>query len=159
MVEDARFEDGGEEPIYLKALDAEDLTVISALAQDAIVPLGEISYDATQRRFAMLINRFRWEDVETAAKRGRPVERVQAVLVFDDVMMARSSGISTADKDMVLSLLNIVFVAGPDGTGCVEVTLAGDGQIALDIETIDVTLKDVTRPYIAPSHKVPTHDS
>lgn len=157
MTEDATFEDGGERPIYIKAMDAEDLGVLSALCQDAIVPAGEISYDATARRFAMLINRFRWEDVETAEKRGRAVERVQAVLVFDDVLGARAQGVPQEDKDTILSILAINFTPGADGTGTAELILAGDGAIALDIETLDVTLKDVTRPYVAPSKSVPDH--
>ena len=158
MVEDARFEDGGERPLYLKAMDVEDLTVLSALVQDAVVPLGEISYDASHRRFALLINRFRWEDVETAERRKRPVERVQAVLLFEDVMAARSSDVPTGDRDMILSILALGFVPGEDGMGRVEMTLAGDGMIALEVETLDVTLKDVTRPYVAPSKHIPTHD-
>ncbi|ATG49905.1 hypothetical protein CEW89_18005 [Celeribacter ethanolicus] len=157
-MEDARFEDGGERPLALKAMDADDLTVISALVQDAIVPMGEISYDATHRRFALLINRFRWEDVEAAERRGRPVERVQAVLLFDDVMAARSSGVPTGDKQMILSLLAVAFTPSEDGMGTVEITLAGDGAIALQVEALDVTLKDVTRPYVAPSHHIPKHD-
>lgn len=158
MVEDARFEDGGERPLALKAMDTDDLTVISALVQDAIVPMGEISYDATHRRFALLINRFRWEDVEAAERRGRPVERVQAVLLFDDVMAARSTGVPTGDKQMILSLLAVAFTPSEDGMGTVEITLAGDGAIALQVEALDVTLKDVTRPYVAPSHHIPKHD-
>ncbi|PTQ75705.1 DUF2948 family protein [Celeribacter persicus] len=158
MVEDARFEDGGERPLALKAMDTDDLTVISALVQDAVVPMGEISYDATHRRFALLINRFRWEDVEAAEKRRRPVERVQAVLMFEDVMSARSSGVPSGDKEMILSILTVTFAPAEDGMGTVEITLAGDGAIALDVEALDVTLKDVTRPYVAPSHKVPKHD-
>lgn len=159
MVEDARFEDGGEKPLYLRALDVEDLTVISALAQDAVVPMGEISYDATHRRFAMLLNRFRWEDVEAAEKRGRPVERVQAVLVFDDVMAAKSMGLPAGDTETVISVLALTFTPSEDGAGRIEITLAGDGAIALDVEAIDATLKDVTRPYVAPSRQAPTHPS
>lgn len=158
MIEDARFEDGGEKPLYLKAMDAEDLTVLSALVQDAVVPVGEISYDASQRHFAMLINRFRWEDVETATRRNRPVERVQAVLVFDDVLAARSLDVPSNDKEMILSILALNFAAKEDGMGTVEITLAGDGAVALEVETLDVTLKDVTRPYIAPSRHTPSHD-
>ncbi|SFJ75062.1 DUF2948 family protein [Celeribacter neptunius] len=158
MVEDAKFEDGGERPVYLKALDSDDLTVISALCQDAVVPMGEISYDTSRRRFALLINRFRWEDVEAAERRQRPVERVQAVLVFDDVLAARSSGVPADDKEMILSLLALTFTPTQDGMGQIEITLAGDGAIALEVETLDATLKDVTRPYVAPSHHVPSHD-
>ena len=34
-------------------------------------------------------------------------------------------------------------------------TLAGDGAVALEVEALEVTLHDVTRPYRAPSGKVP----
>ncbi|MFT6169656.1 MAG: hypothetical protein ACJAR9_001777, partial [Celeribacter sp.] len=154
---DARFEDGSDKPLHLKARDAQDLTILSALCQDAVVPMGEISYDAGQRRFAMLLNRFRWEDADRAAKRSRPVERVQSVLLFDDVMSAKSSGVSAAKKDTIISVLAINFTAGKDGMGAVDITLAGDGDILLNVEALDVTLKDVTRPYVAPSKKQPEH--
>ena len=157
MAEDAKFEDGGEKPLRLRAEDAEDLQVISALTQDAIFPITEMKWEASRRRFSLLINRFRWEDKALAELRGRAVERVQAVLVFDDVMKVSSQGVERAESDMVLSLLAVEFEAGEDGTGRVILTLAGDGALALDVEAVSVTLQDVTRPYIAPSGKAPDH--
>jgi hypothetical protein len=157
MTEDARFEDGGEAPIRLMALDADDLAVISALTQDAVFPITEMSWLPARRRFALLINRFRWEDTEKAAQRGRPVERVQSVLAVADVQKVQSQGVDRQEKDLVLSLLSISFEPGEDGTGRVVITLAGDGAIALDVEALDVTLQDVTRPYLAPSRKTPHH--
>ena len=56
-----------------------------------------------------------------------------------------------------MSLLSISFEPGEDGTGRIVLTLAGDGAIALDVETIDAKLQDVTRPYVAPSRKTPDH--
>jgi DUF2948 family protein len=158
MSEDAKFEDGGERPLYLKALDAEDLQVLSALVQDAVLPMGEVRYDRSRRQFALLLNRFRWEDVPQAERRKRDFERVQSVLAIDDVMKVATSGIDPSDKDLVLSLLSVSFEPGKDGTGRVELTLAGDGAIALDVEAIDLTLKDVTRPYVAPSRHLPKHE-
>jgi len=157
MVEDARFEDGGERPLRLLAMDAEDLGVISALTQDAVFPITEMTWQPQRRRFALLINRFRWEDRDKAAARGRPVERVQSVLVFADVEKVQSQGIDRRESDVVLSLLSISFAPGEDGTGRVDLTLAGDGAIALDVEALEVTLEDVTRPYIAPSQRAPEH--
>jgi DUF2948 family protein len=158
MSEDAKFEDGGERPLYLKALDAEDLQVLSALVQDAVLPMGEVRYDRSQRQFSLLLNRFRWEDVPQAERRKREFERVQSVLAIGDVMKVATSGIDPSDKDLVLSLLAVNFEPGEDGTGRVELTLAGDGAIALDVEAIDLTLKDVTRPYVAPSRHLPKHE-
>ncbi|MEL6416944.1 MAG: DUF2948 family protein, partial [Pseudomonadota bacterium] len=44
-----------------------------------------------------------------------------------------------------------------DAAGQVLLTLAGDGAIRLEVEALEVTLKDVTRPYRAPSGKAPDH--
>ena len=157
MTEDARFEDGGERPLRLKAEDADDLSVIASLVQDAVFPATEMVWQPRQRRFALLLNRFRWEDRPEAERRGRAVERVQSLLAFDDVLAVRSQGIARGAEDTVLSLLTIEFSAGDDGTGEILLTLAGDGAIALSVETVNATLQDVTRPYLAPSRKTPSH--
>jgi hypothetical protein len=155
---DARFEDGGEEPLRLVAQDAEDLKVISTLVQDAVLPVTELKYDAKRRRFALLLNRFRWEDRVEAERVGRAYERVRSVLVVEDVRKVQSLGFDRTDKDLVLSLLSMSFEPGEDGTGRLTLTLAGDGAIALDVEALDLRLDDVTRPYRAPSGKVPRHE-
>lgn len=158
MTEDARFEDGGEKPLRLKALDADDLTVLSALIQDSIFPAKEMVWKQKERRFAILLNRFRWEDVSAAERRRRPVERVQSVLVIEDVLAVQSQGVTKSDADMVLSLLSVTFEAGEDGTGHVLLTFAGDGQIRVAVEALEVIVKDVTRPYVAPSRATPAHN-
>ncbi len=158
MVEDAKFEDASGAPIHLKAMDVDDLQVISALAQDAIFPASEMTWDHKGRRFALLLNRFRWEDVDANQNRKRDFERVQSVLVINDVLKVSTQGVDRHDPDTIMSLLSLIFEPGEDGMGRLELTLAGDGAIALDVETLDVTLKDVTRPYIAPSHNKPSHD-
>jgi hypothetical protein len=155
---DARFEDGETGPLRLIAQDAESLGVISALVQDAVFPITEMTYARARRRFALMLNRFRWEDRLEAERVGRPYERVQSLLVFEDVLAVRTSGIDRNDADTVLSLLQIVFEPAQDGTGTLTLVLAGDGAIALELEALDATLRDVTRPYLAPSRKRPSHD-
>ncbi len=155
MTEDARFEDGRERPLHLGALDQEDLQVIASLTQDAVFPITEMTWRARERRFAVLLNRFRWEDTG----RGRHgAERVQSLLVIDSVLRVASQGIDRSDADMILSLLSITFEPSEDGAGHVLLTLAGDGAIRLDVETLEVMLKDVTRPYKAPSGQAPSHE-
>lgn len=157
MTQDARFEDGADAPLRLKALDADDLAVVSSLVQDSVFPSSEMVWKSKERRFALLLNRFRWEDVDKAQNRNRAFERVQSVLAIEDVTAVRSQGVPRGDADTVLSLLSISFEAGEDGTGTVILTLAGDGAIALSVEALEVVLRDVTRPYVAPSHKAPQH--
>lgn len=158
MVEDARFEDGAGRALRLKAEDAEDLSVIAALVQDAVLPGSELSWDRAKRRFACLINRFRWEDHVVSERLSRPPERVQSVLAIDDVLAVRQQGLGDAEaRGAVFSLLTIGFEPAEDGAGRLVVTLAGDGAIGIEVEAINVTLQDVTRPYRAPSGKAPSH--
>lgn len=151
---DARFEDGHEAPLNLGALDTDDLAVISALVQDAVFPATEMRWDRVTNRFALLLNRFRWE--EGPARAASP-ERVQSVLVFDTVTAVASNGINRQDDDTVLSLLSVTFEQTDDPSGHVLLTLAGDGAIRLTVEALEATLKDVTKPYMAPSKKTPDH--
>jgi hypothetical protein len=154
---DARFEDGAEAPLHLVARDADDLAVLSALVQDAVFPITEMRWQKGRRRLALLVNRFRWEDREAAAQAGRGYERVQSLLVVDEALSAQTQGIDRNDRDTVLSLMSVAFEPGEDGTGRVLLVLAGDGAIALQVEALEITLKDVTRPYLAPSGKAPAH--
>ncbi len=157
MTQDARFEDGSDRPLRLKALDEDDLNVLSSLVQDAVCPASEMTWRAKEMRFALLLNRFRWEDAPRAEARKRAFERVQSVLVIENALKVRSQGIPRGDEDTVLSLLSIEWTAGEDGTGVLTLNLAGDGAVAVDVEALEVVLKDVTRPYVAPSHKIPHH--
>ena len=154
---DAKFEDGGDRPLRLKALDSDDLAVMSALTQDAVFPASEMRWDRKARRFALLLNRFRWEDAPNAKIGKRSVERVQAVLSIEDVMSVKSQGVQAGDADTIMSLLSVSFEPSTDGMGRVLMTLSGDGAIAIDVEALEIMLADVTRPYIAPSNTVPQH--
>ncbi len=154
MSTDAKFEDGGEIPLNLGAMDAADLQVISSLTQDAVFPASEMRWDKKAGRFALLLNRMRWEDEGVA--RHAP-ERVQSVLVFNTVQAVASQGVPKGDSDTVLSLLQIAFEQTDAPSGHILLTLAGDGAIRLSVEALDATLKDVTRPYTAPSKKRPSH--
>lgn len=156
MTEDARFEDGAESPLTLIAADRDDLAILSSLTQDAVFPITEVRWLPKARRFALLVNRFRWEDTAGVEGRHKP-ERVRALLIVDDVLHVASQGIDRGDTDTILSLLMLEFTETGDGAGRLTLMLAGDGAIALDVECVNVTLRDVTRPYLAPSGDVPRH--
>ena len=154
---DARFEDGDEAPLRLMAMGPEDLPVLAALVQDAVFPITEMTYARPRRRFAILLNRFRWEDREAADREKRPYERVQALLTVENVTAVRTQGIDRAQKDMVLSLLDVSYQGPAEGPGRLTLTLAGDGAIELDVEAPEAALRDTTRPYRAVSGKAPSH--
>ena len=154
---DARFEDGADTPLRLIALAVEDLQVISSLVQDAVLPIGEMQWSPGKRRFAMLLNRFRWEDIKDEKSEGQAYERVQSVLAFEDVQNIQTQSIDRKDDNLIISILEISFYAVEDGMGFYLITLAGDGVIRLNVEALEVTLQDVTSPYKAPSGLRPNH--
>lgn len=158
---DARFEDGDDAPLRLAAQDGEGLTILSALLQDAVFVSHDIRYDRKQRQFAVLVNRFRWEDAANARRDRRGVERVRTMLVFDGVLAVKSAGFDPR-MTATMVLLDLVFDAGHDGAGHdgagkAMLRMSGGASILLEVEALGVTLNDVTRPYLAPSGKVPQH--
>lgn len=157
MSQDARFEDGGESPLNLGAFDKKDLKVVSAMVQDAVLPITEISWRPKQRRLALLINRFRWEDKDKAIAQGRTFERVQSLLLVENVIAMCSQGIDRKQSDLILSLLSLDMQEAENGDVHLAITFAGDGALKVRTEAIEVSLKDVTRPYLAQSSKSPKH--
>lgn len=126
--------------LRLMAEDEADLQVISAAVQDAVAQIGALKYQAKKRRLTLELNRFRWEGANPADK---TKERVRAILGFDGVLAVRARGLTKSDPEMVISILQIGYEAGetaPEGT--VRILFAGDGEIALDVECLDVTLLD-----------------
>jgi hypothetical protein len=172
---DATFEEGRERPLRLIARDADDLQIISALVQDAVLTGVDLRYDTQARRFSILLNRFRWEDRTRAEARGTGFERARAILDFADVRSVRHQGLSERDADTVLSLLALRWepsapapdtpadaaapaeTGAPAGPGRLLLVFSGDGAISLDVECLEVQLCDVTRPYVAPSRRAPDH--
>lgn len=154
---DASFADGGEVALALRAESAEDLAVIAALVQDAVLPVSEIVWEPRAHRLAMLLNRFRWEDRAAAEAEKRPYERVQSLLVIAGVTQVASQGFDRQEKDLVLSVLDLTFEPGAEGAGRLVLVLAGDGAVAAEVECLEVDLRDVTRPYRAVSGKAPDH--
>jgi hypothetical protein len=158
MTRDARFEEGGERPLRLRALDVDDLAVISALLQDAVFLRSDARWRRAERRFAILVNRFRWEDLPRAEQSGRSFERVRSVVSIEDALQVRSFGLDDIDDDTVLSILSLSWIPAAEGTGTVELMLAGDGAVRVAVEALEVILRDVTRPYRAPSGRAPHHE-
>lgn len=151
---DARFEDAGGRPVRLWATDAEDLQVVSALCQDAVLSGADMRWSAGARRLDLLLSRFRWESG------AGPAERVRAVLTATDVAGVRGQGVVPGDRDVVLSLLALDWVPeGGDGStaGALRLTFAGDGLVEARCDCLDVTLRDVARPHAAVSGRAPSH--
>jgi hypothetical protein len=147
----------------LAAADSEDLELLSARLQDATAKLKDVAWLPRQRRFALLLNRYRWEDAKHAKG-----TRVRAGLHFDSVLKVESQYIKRGLPDAVVSLLAIKFTpkakkdeAGEDPGGVIELLLAGGGAFRLTVECIDAEVSDLTGPWEArgkPDHERPDHE-
>ncbi|MCC3247179.1 DUF2948 family protein [Methylocystis sp. WRRC1] len=138
--------------LRLHALDSEDLSLLSAHVQDALVRVGDIAYLPGKRRFALVGSRFDW----AAELEGR-LERCRSGLHFEGVQRVRCQNVARDRPDAILSLLAVTFEPGPEApSGVIHLIFAGGACICLDVECVEAQLCDV-----GPRWKVaarPTHD-
>lgn len=142
-----------QNPLKLTALDEEDLTVISACLQDAVARIVDTAYEPRRRRFAIMFNRFRWENEATPSLGGwmgpRTPERVRCAVHFDGVMAVRHRNINQASKDQVLDLLSIQSREQRDGSVRIQLIFAGGPEMLLEAECVDCYLEDLSQPWSA----------
>jgi hypothetical protein len=143
--------------LKLAAADAEDLEIVSARLQDAVVKLKNVTWLPKKRRFAAVLNRLQWEEGGKT--------RVRAGLHFDGVLKVQSQKVKLGAGEAVVSLLAMTFT--PNGTkeneeadpgGVIEIVLAGGGAFRLTVECIDAELADMTGAWAAigrPDHEDP----
>ena len=135
--------------VRLMAKDAEDLAVIASCLQDALVPLEEMRFLKDEKRFVMLVNRFRWEHAAEvdAVHAGRDAsftdtdagnQRVNSGLCVDRVTAIRSRGIDRTKQAKFLNLMTLSL----DGTSKLNLFFSGGGVIQLDIEAPSLFLQD-----------------
>lgn len=148
-------------PLRLRAVDTIDLSVIAAHLQDAVAQVGDMAFKPRERRFAIMFNRFMWEDLEgdggkgAKADKNAPYRRVRSVLHFDGVMNVKSQGLRLDRKEAVAEILTLAFEPKDDVAGTVTMTFSGGGAIKLEAEALDAWLSDVSAPWSTknlPSH-------
>jgi hypothetical protein len=137
--------------LRLVALDQEDLAVVSAHLQDAVIRVGDLAYIPQERRFAVAARRFDWE-----ANSGEPPRRRLTGLHFERVQAVRLRGIDRANPDAVLNLLAVTFEERDPPSGTVTLIFADGAAIQADVECIEMQMKDLGPVWEAESR--PTHD-
>jgi hypothetical protein len=142
-------------PLKLAALDDEDLLVLSAHVQDAVLRAGDLVWSPSRHRFALAMNRFAWETVESG-RRHRPYQRRRSAMHFDRVIAVKSVGIDRAAPDRILSLLAVEFTAGDAPAGEIRLLFAGGSEIRLSVECIEAQLADLGAAW--QTNARPAHD-
>ena len=129
--------------LKLIALDAEDLPVLAAHLQDAVLKVEDMAYLKAERRFVMVANRFDWSHAAQSGGKAQPFVRRQAGVRVEHVLGAKVSGIDRAGKDQVLSLLTLTFEPGEAPGGTILLTFAGGGAVRLEVECLEAALTDL----------------
>ena len=139
--------------LKLLALDSEDLEVVAAATQDAVVRVVDVAYAAGDHRFALLLNRYAWE-IDGGRSSG---QRKRAALSFDRVNKVATAGVNMQAAEGVLELLDITFEPNDGPAGDVELQFAGGGTIRLSVECLEARLEDLGAAWSAkakPEHRL-----
>ena len=139
--------------LKLVALDSEDLDVISAHLQDAVIKVSDIAYLANERRFAALMNRFNWAGALERSDGDDPVTRHRTALRIERVLRAQTQRLDLQRKDQVLSLLAIQYeqLDKDDPGGHITLVFSGASAIRLEVEYIEMELRDLGGVWAASS--------
>ncbi|MCG7392172.1 DUF2948 family protein [Microvirga sp. ACRRW] len=134
--------------LKLVAFDPEDLAVISAHLQDSLLRVGDIVYLPKERRFAIQTRRYDWE--------ASTPQRRLTCMHFEHVKAVRVRGIDQSNKDAVLNLLAIAFEGGEAPSGTATLIFADGGAIQVDLECVEMQMKDIGPVWAAESR--PEHE-
>ncbi|WP_426029063.1 DUF2948 family protein [Brevundimonas sp. TWP2-3-4b2] len=133
------------EPLRLLAEDADDLHIISAALQDAIMRPVDIVWEPAARRVTLKLSRFCWECGGT---------RVMAAMQFGDVTAVKSRRLPRLPES-ALELLAMEFAPDEAPGGRVILMFAGGGDLRIDVECLDAVLTDLSERW--PARLAPTH--
>jgi hypothetical protein len=144
--------------IKLVAFDSEDLEIVSAHLQDAVVAVGDIIWLPAEKRLVIALNRFDW----VGALAAKPLcRRRRAALRFERVEAFKVRGIDAGAKAEILSLLTIEFSEAAPPGGNVILNFSGGGALRLEVECVEAELADLGPAWAAvrcPGHPDPQLD-
>jgi hypothetical protein len=139
-----------DDRLKLRAIDREDLEVLSSHLQDAVVPLKDVGYFPEDRRFVLVAGRFRWEGAGDDPVPGRIYERVRCGVRFEDVERVQHRGIDRRQPGQILSLLAI-----RGGDGFIDLVFSAGAAIRLHVSRILCQAEDIGEPW--PTQWRPAH--
>ena len=141
--------------LKLIAKTEEDLRVVSAHLQDAIVNVSDVANLKKNRIFLMQLNRFMWEDVEKGVFRKN--KRIRTILKFENVIKVHAKNINQSKGNKFLDFLAIETYQMIDNNYEMKIVFAGDSIIKIIAEAIEVTLDDQGEAWETkniPKHKL-----
>jgi len=142
------------ENLKLVALDKEDIEIISAHLQDAVVKSADVHWRPSEKRLVIALNRFDWE----AAHRASPeFRRRRAALRFERVSACKCRNCTAAEKEQVLNLLAVSFEETDQPAGVITLTFSGGAALRVEVECLEAELADLGPVWEAgccPAHAI-----
>jgi len=144
--------------LKLVALDKDDMDVVSAHVQDAMVRVADIFWQPRDHRFVVAMNRFDWISAAEAKPDSKAdYRRCRTALRFERVLACKTRNLDQTGKDARLNLLAVEFAETDSPAGIVTLTFSGGGVIRLDVECLEAELADlgeVTTAALCPDHSI-----
>jgi len=147
--------DACTDDLKLVALDKDDIEVVSAHVQDALVRVGEILWQPREHRFMMALNRFDWMSAVDAKIDKADYRRCRTALRFERVNACKCRNLDQTNKDSLLNLLAVEFAENDAPAGVVSLIFSGGGVIRLDVECLEAELADLGE--VSPATLCPDH--
>jgi hypothetical protein len=142
--------------LKLVALDGDDIAVVSAHVQDALVKIGDIFWQPREHRFVMAVNRFDWMSaVEAKPESKADYRRCRTALRFERVNACKCRNIDHTNKQVCLNLLAVEFAEHDNPAGTVSLIFSGGGVIRLEVECLEAELVDLGE--VSPANLCPDH--
>lgn len=139
-------------------LDEEDLEVVSAHLQDAVVKIADVLWRPGEKRLVVALNRFDWERAQTGK---RDYCRRRSALRFERVLSCKCRDVNPAAKDGVLNLLAVEFSETDAPSGVVTLIFSGGAALRLEVECLEAELADLGPTWTCtgrPVHAVEDRD-
>ncbi len=142
------------DPLKLVALDEDDLKILSAHLQDAVLRLSDMAWVPSEQRFAAILNRFDWlaaVDQDGASH----LRRCRCALRFDRVKRAQVQNIRPGEPSAFAELLAVTYEEAQPPSGYITLYFAGGGAVRLEVECIEGELRDLGvawKTAIKPEH-------
>ena len=143
-------------PQYLKlqAKDLEDFKTISALTQDSLVALRDISWESRESRFTCLLSRFCWERHNDLRDYPQKNMRVRSALMFMHVDCVDKQGFSYKEAQRILNLLATTMQQEKENN-VILLHFSKGAKLRLQGSSIRCFLEDLGEPW--PVEHAPRH--
>ncbi|MCZ6884976.1 MAG: DUF2948 family protein [Alphaproteobacteria bacterium] len=151
------------ERLQLRAVDADDLSILGAYLQDALVPVSDMCFLSAENRFVLVANRFRWEKLEApdgdasqdrasakpAGEPGETYERVHCGITFEHVKRVKSLGFAPGAAVDQGRLLEVLTIINEDNDVANEITMvfSGNTAVKLEVDAVEVFVQDLGEPW------------